>query len=123
MKLTDPTSGPAHDRCYAAGMRECDLVHHFETLDVHTIGMSHPARLEFLALQFSCMGDDEETAARHRDDAWLIIEAWEEAKGGRNRHVAEPVRSLINGFATTFSTPAPAALFTDPATERAMEDL
>ena len=72
---------------------------HFDTLDEYTVGMSHPARVEFLANELSLLGDDE-NLTQSKALAWDIITAWEDSKGGRNTHVADPfLRDIVNTFA------------------------
>lgn len=71
---------------------------HFYTLDDYTAGMSHPARIEFLANELNLYGDDEQLT-RSKALAWDIITAWEDSKGGRNLHAHPAFRDALNTFA------------------------
>lgn len=86
-------------------------------LTEHTLGMSHPERVAFLANELSLLGDDEDLTAS-KAAAWTLIDEWEAACGGRNQHVAEPFRTALNAFATAI--PAAEHLFSDAATAEAL---
>jgi hypothetical protein len=52
-----------------------DMADYFEALDEHTVGMSHPERVAWLANELSLHGDDDLTASKNV--AWDIIALWE----------------------------------------------